>query len=243
MTLAKNPSSQTLPYARAPAGRLFELKASAREGVDPAPAPGDIEQRQQADALRQRGVDDEMIADRFKAEHRAHKQERRTRRPRLRAAGGRVLPRVLGAAALVAAEGLGQAPFEDLGGVEDAGGEDGGLLLEAVAAKAPGDERGIERPDSPHGVAGRVGAALALGQGAHAPAGEEPRPEQVAGDGLRFRLVDDAAPEQVAVVRAQGIELLPLVPQGKREVLAVLAPEVAVEAALEVARLPLQLIG
>src|SRR4029450_4216563 len=178
MTLAKNPSSQTLPYARAPAGRLFELKASAREGVDPAPAPGDIEQREQADALGQRRVDDEMIADRLEAEHRAHEQERRTRRPRLRAAGGRVLHRVLCDAALVAAEGLGQAPFEDLGGVEDASGENGGLLLEAVAAKAPGDERGIERPDSPHVVADWVVAALTLGQGAHNPAGEEPRRAQ-----------------------------------------------------------------
>ena len=58
-------------------GRLFELKASARKGVDPAPAPGDVEQREQADALRQRGVDDEMIADGLEAEHRAHEQEQR----------------------------------------------------------------------------------------------------------------------------------------------------------------------
>src|SRR4029453_336820 len=104
----------------------------------------------------------------------------------LRAAGSRVLHRILRHAALVAAEGLGQPPFEDLGSVEDAGGEDGGLLLEAVAAKAPGDERGIERPDGPHAVADWVVAALALGEGAHAPAGEEPRPEQVAGDCLRL---------------------------------------------------------
>ena len=94
--------------------------------------------------------------------------------------------------------------------------------------KAPGDERGIEGPDGPHVVPDRVVAALALGQGAHAPAGE-PRPEQVGGDGLR--LVDDAAPEQVAVVRGQGVDLLALVVHGEREVLAVLDPEVAVEAA------------
>jgi hypothetical protein len=47
----------------------------------------------------------------------------------------------------------------------------------------------------------------------------------------------------VAVVRAQGVDLLALVVQGEREVLAVLDPEVAVEAALEVGRLPLQLVG
>jgi len=67
---------------------------------------GTTSDREKADALRQRGVDDEMIAERLEAEHRAHEQERRARRPRLRAAGGRVLNRVLRCRALVAAERL-----------------------------------------------------------------------------------------------------------------------------------------
>ena len=102
------------------------------------------------------------------------KQERRAGRPGLRAARGRVLDRVLRHRPRVAAERLGQAAVEELGGVEDAGGDLRRLLLEAVAAQAPGDERVVERPDGADVVADRVVAALALGQRAHAPAGEEP---------------------------------------------------------------------
>src|SRR4029078_11347586 len=47
----------------------------------------------------------------------------------------------------------------------------------------------------------------------------------------------------MAVVRRQGVDLLALVVQGEREVLAILDPEVAVEAALEIGCLPLQLVG
>ena len=145
--------------------------------------------------------------------------------------------------ALVAAERLGQAAVEELGRVEDPGRDPRRLLLEAVAPQAPGDERVVERPDRADVVADRVVARLALGQRAHAPAGEEPRPHQVPDDGLRLRLVDDAAPEQVAVVRGQRVDLLALGVEREREVLAVLDPEVAVEAALEVGRLLLELVG
>ena len=47
----------------------------------------------------------------------------------------------------------------------------------------------------------------------------------------------------MAVVRGQRIDLLALVVEAQREVLAVLDPEVAVETPLEVGRLPLQLVG
>jgi hypothetical protein len=54
-------------------------------------------------------------------------------RPGLRAARGRILDRVLGQAPLVAAERLRESSVEELGCVEDAGGDPRSLLLEAVA--------------------------------------------------------------------------------------------------------------
>ena len=54
----------------------------------------------------------------------------------------------------------------------------------------------------------------------------------MARDGLRLRLVDDAAPEQVAVVRRERVDLVALGVEREREVPAVGHPEVAVEAAL-----------
>ena len=109
------------------------------------------------------------------------------------------------------------------------------LLLEAVAAQAPGDERVVERPDRADVVADRVVAALALGQRADAPAGEEPRAHAGgARRALRLRLVDDPAPEQVPVVRGERVDLAAVGVEREREVLAVLDPEVAVEAPLEV---------
>ena len=87
-------------------------------------------------------------------------------------------------APFVAAERLRQPPVEELGRVEDAGGDLRRLLLEAVAPQAPGDERVVERPDRADVVADRVVAAFALGQGAHAPAGEQSRAHQVSRDRL-----------------------------------------------------------
>ena len=184
------------------------VDAAAPEGVDPAPAPRDVEQLQMADACGKRGVDDEMVADRLEAEHRAQEQERRACRPGLRAAGRRVLHRVLRQRPLVAAERLRQAAVEELGGVEDARGDLRRLLLEAVASQAPGDEGVVERPDGADVVADRVVAALAFGQRAHAPAARRASGPSGAGDRLRLRLVDDAAPEQMAVVRGQRVDLL-----------------------------------
>ncbi len=102
-----------------PAGR----DAAATERVDPTPAPGDVEQLEMADPARQRRIDDEVLAVRLEAEHRAEQEERRSRRPRLRAARGRVLHRVFRLLARIPAERLGQTAVEELGRVQDAGGD------------------------------------------------------------------------------------------------------------------------
>ena len=65
-----------------------------------------------ADALGKRWVDDEMVPERLETEHRPQ-QQRRARRPGLRAACGRILHRILRQRPLVAAEGLRQATVED----------------------------------------------------------------------------------------------------------------------------------
>src|SRR4249920_3654225 len=184
---------------------LVDVDASASERIDPAPAAGYVQELEVADGHRQSGVDDEVVADRLETEHRPQEQERRPRRPGLRTACGGVLHRVLRKLPRIAAESLRQAAVEELGGVEDAGGDLRGLVLEAVAPEPPGDERVVERPDRADVVADRVVAALALGKGADTPPGEEPRAEKVAGNGSGFGLVDDAAPEQVAVVRGKRV--------------------------------------
>jgi hypothetical protein len=65
----------------------------------------------------------------------------------------------------------------------------------------------------------------------------------MAHDRLRLRLVDDAAPEKVAVVGAERVDPVAVRVEGEREVLILLNPEVAVEAALQLGRLLLELFG
>ena len=52
------------------------------------------------------------------------------------------------------------------------------LVLEPVAPQPPRDERVVERPDRADVVADRVVPPLALGERAHAPAREQPRPHR-----------------------------------------------------------------
>ena len=111
-------------------------------------------------ALGQRRVDDEVLADRLEAEHRAQEQQRRPGRPGLRAARRRVLHRVLRERPRVAGERLRQAAVEELGRVENAGRDPRGLLAEPVAPQAPRDERVVERPHGADVVADGVVAAL-----------------------------------------------------------------------------------
>jgi hypothetical protein len=195
------------------------------------------------DRAGKRRVDHQVLALRLEPEHRPQEQQRRPGRPGLRAAGGRVLHRVHRLGALVAAESLGQATVEELGGIEDSCRDHRGLVLESVPAQPPGDKRVVERPDRADVVADRVVASFALGQRAHPPTGEEPRPEQIPRDGLRLRLVDDAAPEEMAVVRGERVDLPPVGVEREREVFAVLDPEVSVEAPLQISRFLLEPVG
>src|SRR4029453_11030640 len=90
-------------------------------------------------------------------------------------------------------------------------------------------------------IADRVVPAFALREGAHTPAGEETWAEEMARDRLRLRLFDDAAPKQVADVRAERVDLLAVAVQRQSEVLALGDPEISVEAALELSSLLLEL--
>src|SRR4051812_50217645 len=124
-----------------------DLDPAAPEGVEAAPPAGDVEELQPADRRGESGVDDEMLALWLEPEHRPQEEQRGSGRPRLRAAGGRVLDRILRSRALVAAERLGQAPVEELGRIEDPRRNLGSLLLESVTAGAPSAERGFQRAE------------------------------------------------------------------------------------------------
>src|SRR5215207_750621 len=118
----------------------FDVDAPSSEGVDAAPAPGDVEQLKMTDADRERRVDYQILTERLEPKHRPQQQQGRTRRPRLGAARRGVLHRVLRLRPVVAAKRLRQAPVEESSGVEDPGGDLRCLVLEAIAAQPPGDE-------------------------------------------------------------------------------------------------------
>jgi len=73
---------------------LSHVDAASPEGVDATPAARDFEQLDPSDPHRQHRIDDEVLTDRLEAKHRAEEKQRRSGRPRLRAASGRVLDRV-----------------------------------------------------------------------------------------------------------------------------------------------------
>src|SRR5829696_4056357 len=100
---------------RPPALLRFDVDAAASEGVDAAPAPGDVKQLEMTDADRERRVDDQMLAERLEPKHRPQQEQRRTRRPRLGAARRGVLHRVLRLRPVVAPKRLRQAPIEESG--------------------------------------------------------------------------------------------------------------------------------
>jgi hypothetical protein len=133
----------------------------AAEGVHPAPGAGDVEQLDAAQRLRDRRVDDHVLAVGVQPQQRAQHQQRRARRPRLRAARGRVLDRVAGLRARVAAERLGQPPVEQVRRLQDRAADARRLGAVAVAPQAPRDERAVVRPDRADVVADRVVRALA----------------------------------------------------------------------------------
>ena len=96
------------------------VDAAASEGVEVSPPAGDVEQLQVADGHRKGGVDDEVLADRFEPEHRSEQQKRCAGGPRLGAAGGGVLHRVLRHGSRVAAECFGEPAVEERRSLEDA---------------------------------------------------------------------------------------------------------------------------
>ena len=99
------------------------------------------------------------------------------------------------------------------------------------------------RPDRAEVVADRVVGDLVARHRAHAPAREEPRTEEVPRDRLGLVLVDDPAPEQMADVGRDRVHRPLLAVECKREAVDPLDPEVAVEALLQLVRLPLQPCG
>src|SRR5436190_2312297 len=184
-----------------------------------------------------------MIPHWLQAEHGPEQEQWGARRPRLRAASRWVLDGIPRDRALVAAERLRQSAVEELRGIQDPCGDAGRFFLEAVAPQPPRDEGTIERPDRSDVVADRVVTALAVGKRPHAPAREQARPHQVSHDRLRLRLVDDAAPQEMAVVRCERVHLLAFLVQRQGEKLVVLDPEVAVEPPLQGCGFLLQLPG
>lgn len=117
------------------------------------------------------------------------------------------------------------------------------FILEAVPLQAPRDEGIVERPGGADVVADGVVAAFPLGQRANTPAREEARATLLARDCGRPRLIDDAAPKQVANVRGQGVDLAAVSVERQRVVLSALDPRVATEVMLEFVRFALELVG
>lgn len=133
--LGAAPGRRSLPGARP---RRLELDATPPEGVDPAPAPGNVEECDQPNALGKSRIDDEIVAARLEPEHGSQQEQRSAGRPSLRATRRRVLDRILRDGSVVASECLRQAPLEELGRIQNPGRDSGGLLLEAVAPQTPG---------------------------------------------------------------------------------------------------------
>jgi hypothetical protein len=88
-----------------------------------------------------------VLSVRVEPEEHADEEQGRARRPGLRAAGGGVLHGEAGGRTRIAGEGLGQAVIEEDGGLQDAERKARRLCAVPVASQAPGDERGIMRPD------------------------------------------------------------------------------------------------
>src|ERR1035437_5516931 len=175
---------------------LARIHLAPRKGVDAAPATRYVEHLEVAYAQWQRRVDDQMVAGRLEAQHRAQQEQRRPSRPGLRTTGGRVLDRRLGHAASVAGEGLGKPAAEVPRRVKDSGRDARSLAGVPVTAKPPGDQGIVVRPDGAHVIADGVVPLIAFGHGTHAPPGEEARAEKVLHKGRSLLLLDDAAPKE-----------------------------------------------
>src|SRR5215210_6146832 len=170
----------------------------------------------------------------FYAEHRAHQERHRPRRPRLRAAGSRHLNRLADLAPRVSREDLGQPVTEARSGFEDGGGYPVHLVQQAVAPQAAGDQGVVVGPDRAVVVGVRVVAPFTLGHGPHTPAAEELLAHQPVGYGPRPTFGYDAAPEEVSGAGAQRVDPAPGSVEGEGVVAAILHPEVPVETLPEI---------
>ena len=99
------------------------------------------------------------------------------------------------------------------------------------------------RPHRAEVIADRVVAPLAHGHRANAPAGEKPVAHQQLDAARGLVLVCDAAPEQVADVRRDGVDDPPVAVDGERVASSILHPVVAVELRLERGRRLLEPLG
>ena len=95
-----------------------------------APAPGYVEQLQLAQTGGDGRIDDQVVVQGLEPEHGPQQQQRSSRRPGLRRAGRRILDRVPGHRPGIATERLGEPAVEEPGGIEDALGDAGRLVLE-----------------------------------------------------------------------------------------------------------------
>src|SRR5688572_17214259 len=151
---------------------------TAAEGINASPAAGNIEQLQAADAHGQCGIDNQIVADWLQTEHRPEQQQWCPGRPRLRAAGGGILHRILRYCSGIATESFREPSVEKLCRLQNPRRDDGRLILEAVTAKTPGYEGVVEWPDGSHVIADRVVAAFTGRHGADPPAGEQALTQQ-----------------------------------------------------------------
>src|SRR4029453_4868814 len=75
---------------------LARVDSPTRESVHATPPAGDVEELDPSDSDRRGGIHTQVFAARLESEHRAQQQQRRARRPGLRAARGRILHGVFG---------------------------------------------------------------------------------------------------------------------------------------------------
>ncbi|HZT90402.1 MAG TPA: hypothetical protein VFA05_00010 [Gaiellaceae bacterium] len=174
----------------------------------------------------------------LEAEQRAQQQDRGRRRPRLRARRRRILDRDARAAAGEAGEDLRQPVLELRRGLDRPADQQVQLPDAAGVREPPRDQGVVVRPHRAVVVDERVVALLVRGERAHAP----PRPEAVAqqhvDDGVAALRRHDAAPEQMAHVRGDGVDRALVAVEAER--VEAVDPERIVEAAPQLRRIPLE---
>ena len=107
------------------------------------------------------------------------------------------------------------------------------LVSEPVALETHRDDAVVVRPHRAILIRERVVSRVLLGQGPDAPAAPHVRFEQAPHDPLGPVRADDAAPEEMAGVRGDGLDRLLVAVQRVGVGADVLAPEVVFEALLE----------